>query len=364
MTDLSALKEKIKTEAKGLGFNHIGIAPAEPVPHYEGYLAWIREGNQGDMAYLARQDAVAKRGDPRLILEGCLHVISLAMPYTPPSAGANTAFTGKGRISAYALTKDYHNVIWEKLGDLEDFIHNNADIPVALRSYVDTGPVLERSFATRSGIGATGKNSCLIIQGAGSYFFLAEILTDLPLGTDIPYTCDLCGSCKRCIEACPTGCIMPDHTIDARRCISYLTIEHKGVIPDLQKSRMGNWLFGCDICQIVCPHNAWTPEQESPLGEPCLPEFLELTSLFSLNEDPFNDQFGDTPVSRTKREGLLRNAAIVLGNQGNPDTLPALHEALNQETDRGILDACEWAIREIQKQQKKHFNERKTNDHR
>lgn len=348
MTDLLSLKEKIKTEAFRLGFNHLGIAPATPVSHSDQYKVWIGQGNQGEMAYLARPDAVAKRADPGLVLKGCTQVISLAMPYAPSETGSEITFKGKGRISAYARTVDYHTIIWNKLAQLEDVIRANAAAPVELRSYVDTGPVLERSFAVQSGIGMTGKNSCLIVQGTGSYFFLAEILTDLPLPLDAPFTRDLCGSCNRCIDACPTNCILPDHTIDAHRCISYLTIEHRGPIPDEQKSQMGDWLFGCDLCQMVCPHNAWTPEQVLPLGDPILPEFLDLVGVFDFDEESFTQQFGNTPLSRARRQGFLRNAAIVLGNQGDPAVLPVLRQALGQETDPGLLDALRWAIHQIE----------------
>ncbi len=349
MSDLITLKEQIKTEAVRLGFTHMGIAAATPVHHYDEYLAWIRDNCQGEMVYLSRPDSVAKRGDPGLVMEGCQQVISLAIPYAPPRMKGEISQPGKGRISAYAHTRDYHDIILEKLDQLESFIRKNAGIPVKLRSYVDTGPVLERSFAVQSGIGMTGKNGCLIVQGTGSYFFLAEILTDLTLPADAPYTRDLCGTCTRCIDACPTGCIIPDHTIDARRCISYLTIEYKGIIPDEQKGQIGEWIFGCDVCQMVCPHNTWTPEQNIPFGEPCLPEFMDLASIFNINEEDFTNQFGDTPISRIKRNGFVRNSAIVLGNQVNPDSLPTLRRALDRETDPGVLDACGWAICEIEK---------------
>ena len=249
MTDLIELKEKIKTEALRLGFTHFGVAPALLVPHYDRFLDWIGEGHQGGMAYLARPDAVAKRGDPGLILDECRSVISLSMPYVPPTAKSETSYHGKGRISAYARSRDYHDTIRDKLERLEVFIHQNSNVPVALRSYVDTGPILERSLATQAGLGTTGKNSSLIIQGTGTYFFLAEMLTDLPLPVDEPITRDFCGSCTRCIDACPASCILPGYTIDARRCISYLTIEHKGPIPDDLKKTIGDWLFGCDILQ-------------------------------------------------------------------------------------------------------------------
>jgi epoxyqueuosine reductase len=347
MLNLEELTTAIKTEANRLGFNHMGIAPALPAPHYDAFLHWLEEGNHADMGYLARKDTLAKRGDPSLILEGCQRLICLAMPYARPQTSATAYPPGKGRISAYAVTRDYHEVVWDKLGLLEDFIHTHAGDEVMTKSYVDTGPILERSFASKAGLGIAGKNSCLIIKGFGSYFFLAEILINLPLPIDQAFTRDLCGTCQRCIEACPTSCIREDYTIDAGSCISYLTIENKGIIPDHLKPLVGNWVFGCDICQTVCPHNAWTPEQNLVLGEPRLPECLDLIELFTLNEDQFKSRFQETPLLRAKRAGLLRNAAVVLGNQKFQPALPALQKALEKEEDPALKDACGWAIRQI-----------------
>ena len=348
MVDLEGLTTAIKTEAKRLGFNHIGIAPAFPVPHYEEYIRWVESGCHGDMGYLARPDTLAKRQNPQEILEGCQRIICLAMPYRRPQNQLSDCPPGQGRISNYAVTQDYHDLIWEKLDQMEDFIRRAAGDIVKTRSYVDTGPVLERSYASAAGLGIAGKNSCLIIKGFGTYFFLAEILTDLPLPIDNPFTQDLCGACTRCIDACPTGCIRDDHTIDAGRCVSYLTIENKGSIPGDLKPLIGDWLFGCDVCQMVCPHNAWTPERVYPLGEPHLPEHLELMALFSLSEDDFNQAFDGTPILRTKRKGILRNAAVIFGNQGYQPSLPVLQEAIDQESDEALRDACTWAIHQIE----------------
>lgn len=348
MTNLRTLKDRLKTEAEGLGFTHIGIAAAQPAPHFESYLAWLDAGYHAGMGYLSRQDTVTKRGDPQLILEDCQRVICLALPYHLPETSLGKPEKGLGRISSYALTKDYHDIILDKLAHLEAFIQKNTENKISLRSYVDTGPILERSFASKAGIGIAGKNTCLLIQGAGSYFFLAEILTDLPLPVDEPFSRDLCGSCTRCIDACPTSCILSDRTLDANRCISYLTIENKDIIPDNLKSGIGNWLFGCDVCQMVCPHNAREHEQALSLGEPKLPELPKLIPLFDLNDESFTIQFGDTPLSRARRKGILRNAAIVLGNQREREALPALRNALAQEDDPVILDACRWAVNQIE----------------
>jgi len=342
------LKEKLKTEALRLGFNHMGVAEAFPVPDFDRYRAWIEKRYQGKMGYLARKDAVEKRGNPGLILENCQRIISLAMPYRPPTSSSAPLAVGTGWISAYARTEDYHDLILEKLDQIERFIRDQIKAPIHLRSYVDTGPILERSFAVAAGLGQIGKNTCLIVPGTGSYFFLAEILTDLPLPIDPPYTPDLCKTCQRCITACPTQCILPDRTLDASRCISYLTIEHRGIIPDEQKTQIGEWAFGCDICQTICPHNAWTPDQVYPLGENHLPENLNLIALFEMDDAGFKQHFGGTPIERAKRTGLLRNAALVLGNQQVESALPALRKTLVAETDEGLQDACRWAILQIE----------------
>ncbi len=346
--DLFKVRQRIKTEAEYLGFTHIGIAPSIPAPHYQQYLNWIKKGMHADMDYLSRQEAMEKRGDLQQVLVGCKRIISLVMPYQHPQHTLDPALSGKGRISAYARTKDYHDLIREKLIQLENTIRQYAEGEVQLKSYVDTGPILEQSYASLAGIGISGKNSCLLIQGVGSFFFLSEILTDLELPIDEPFSRDLCGTCQRCIDACPTQCILSDRTIDSSRCISYLTIENKKDIPDDLKGKIADWVFGCDVCQIVCPHNARNNDQTLELGKPLLPEFLDLIELFSYDEEAFSNRFGQTPLSRAKRTGILRNAAIVLGNQKNKVALPALKHALEHENNPAVQDACRWAIDQIE----------------
>ena len=348
MSDVCKLAAAIKTEAHRLGFDPVGIAPAYPAPHFDAFIDWIEVGYQAGMHYLAREDTLAKRADPRLILKDCQRVICLAYPYQAPENTKNDIPSGKGRISAYARRSDYHDIIQEKLSQLEGFIQDHTEEVLHMKSYVDTGPILERSFASQAGLGIAGKNSCLIIQGRGSYFFLAEILISLALPMDAPFSKDLCGSCRRCIDACPTACILPDRTIDSRRCISYLTIENKGSIPDDCKDKIGSWLFGCDICQMVCPHNTLTVKQRSPIAAPVLPECIDLLEIFTFDEKSFTNQFGQTALTRAKRRGLLRNAAVVLGNQGFEPAFPILNDALKNEEDPAIQDACRWAIDKIE----------------
>lgn len=345
--DKQEFVQTIKAEAFNLGFTHVGIAPVLPVPHIDAYQEWLQAEYHASMTYLAREDALAKRQDPDLILEGCQSVICLAMPYNPPNQNLVDIHPGFGTLSSYAVTEDYHHIIWKKLSQLETVIYQNAGKNIHLKSYVDTGPILERSYASQAGIGIAGKNSCLIIHREGSYFFLAVILTDLDLPPDAPNTRDICGSCTRCIDACPTSCILPNHTINAGRCISYLTIEHRGSIPNHLKHLMGSWVFGCDVCQMVCPHNAIIHNNASELGKQQVSNPMDLIALFSLTEAEFTAQFGHTPLSRAKRQGLLRNAAIVLGNQRCLEALPTLKRALSDEKDPGVLDACQWAIEQM-----------------
>ncbi len=341
------LWHKIKTEANRLGFDPMGIASALPIPHIDIFLDWIHAGHHAGMEYLARENTLAKRLNPNLILEGCQRIICLALLYNPPQTAGQSTIQGKGRVSAYARTRDYHQIIWKKLAEVEAFIHEVAGKDVRTKSYVDTGPILERSYAALAGIGGIGKHTCLIVPGKGSYFFLAEILTDLELPLDPPFTRDLCGSCTRCIDACPTSCILPNRTIDAGRCLSYLTIENKGIIPDALKPLMGSWVFGCDICQMVCPHNRANSSSTNTLGDPLLPEYIDLLELLSLDETAFTEQFGQTPLSRAKQNGMLRNAAVALGNQRCQEALPALETLLEHSEDYAVQDACDWAIDQI-----------------
>ncbi len=351
MPSLSKLKKNLQTEANRLGFPYLGIAPAHPAPHYQTFSAWLDQGFHGEMTYLSRPDALQKRRDPGLIVPECQRVISLAVPYHPPVSPLDgTVRPGKGRISAYARMEDYHHLIWERLPLLEKFLKQNAGRPVRTKSYVDTGPILEKPFASRAGLGAQGKNTCLIIPGVGSYVFLAEILTDLPLPVDPPLEQDLCKSCTRCLDACPTGCIQTDRTIDAQRCISYLTIENKGAIPEALRPDIGAWFFGCDVCQMVCPHNARAREKISvpPQLTPKLPEWLPLTDLILHPEAALTGDLAQTPLTRAKCRGLLRNAAIVLGNQKCSPALPALQTALERETDPLLISLFQWTIETIQ----------------
>jgi epoxyqueuosine reductase len=230
--------------------------------------------------------------------------------------------------------------------ELVEFIEEQVGGPVQNRWYTDTGPILERDLAQRAGLGWIGKNTCLIHPHHGSYFLLSEILLDLPLEPDLPITTDHCGTCTRCIEACPTQCILPGRTLDARHCISYLTIELKDEIPVGLREQMGNWVFGCDICQQVCPWNRFAGEGDPAFGRDTAAP--PLTDELLISKQEFNQRFKGSPVKRAKRRGYLRNVAVALGNTGNMQSLPVLQNALNDEEPM-VREHAQWAIAEINK---------------
>jgi len=229
------------------------------------------------------------------------------------------------------------------------FIGQQVGGQVAHRWYTDTGPLLERELAQRAGLGWIGKNTCLINPGVGSYFLLAEILLGIELEPDLPFTPDRCGTCRRCLDACPTGCILPDRTLDARRCISYLTIENKGAIPPDLRPQMGNWVFGCDACQTVCPWNKFAQAEfdQAFAAGPGLP-FPDLVAELDLTPQAFNRKFRQSPIRRAKRRGYQRNVTVALGNSGNPAAIPTLEKAL--ESDEPLVrEHAAWALGRIRK---------------
>ncbi len=242
---------------------------------------------------------------------------------------------------------DYHLILPPRLKAIADFIESYVGHPVPNRGYTDTGPILERDLAQRAGLGWIGRNTCLITPHLGSYILLAEILLGLDLEPDPPFTADRCGNCSRCIQACPTGCILPNRTLDARRCLAYLTIEHKGRIPPDLRSLLGEWVFGCDICQMVCPWNRFAPgEGEAAFAPRSAALHLNLPEELELTPQAFNARFKDNPVKRAKLRGYLRNVAVALGNCGGPAAIPALEQAA-QNDDSLVREHAAWALEQI-----------------
>jgi epoxyqueuosine reductase len=349
----AALSARIRERARELGFDAVGIAPVGPSAHADAYRAWVDAGHHGEMGYLAREDAVAKRADPGLVVPGARSAVVVAAEYFPGGEAAGATAPDRGIIARYARNDDYHDLLTPRLIALQEWIDREL-VPVGGRAYVDTGPVLERELAQRAGLGWFGRNTMLIRPGRGSYFLLGVVLLDVELEYDPPFARDHCGTCARCLDGCPTGALLGRDAsgaprMDARRCISYLTIELKGPIPRELRPRMGNRIYGCDICNEVCPHNN--------------PRFVQLTreeafwprqgvhgarliELMGMDQAEFSRRFKGSPVKRTKRRGLLRNVAVALGNWGSPDAVPVLTKALDDEEPL-IRGHAAWALGRI-----------------
>jgi epoxyqueuosine reductase len=345
-----SLTQLIKSEARRLGFALAGITTPESPPHYSAYENWLTLGRHGSMDYLADERARTRRRDPRMLLPECRSILILGMVHpNPKTARPDEGTSLNGRVAAYAWGRDYHLVLPERLKTLSASIEQLAGKPVPHRWYTDTGPILERDLAQRAGLGWIGKNTCLINPKAGSYFLLAEILLGIDLQPDQPFTADHCGTCTRCIEACPTGCILPNRTLEARRCISYLTIENKGEIRPELRPQMGNWIFGCDVCQMVCPWNRFAADEYDQNYAP-RPGTMDpdLRTDLELTPQGFNRKFKDSPVQRARRRGYLRNVAVALGNSGNPEGIQALEKAL-QDDEPLIQQHAGWALKQITK---------------
>ena len=328
-------------KASQLGFILAGVTTPEPPSHYSTFERWLAQGRHGTMDYLATERSRLRRADPREIMPECKSILVLATPYSPPSTGMQA---NEARVASYAWGADYHDVLPVRMKELVQFIEEQVGSSVRNRWYTDTGPILERDLAQRAGIGWIGKNTCLIHPRHGSYFLLSEILLDLDLEPDAPFITDHCGTCTRCIDACPTDCILTDRTIDATRCISYLTIELKEEIPVELRDKIGNWVFGCDICQMVCPWNRFAEEGDPAFGDDNPAE--QLTEELSISAQEFNQRFKGTPVKRAKRRGYLRNVAVALGNTGDMHALPVLQNALNDEEPL-LREHAQWAIEKI-----------------
>ncbi|WKZ40723.1 MAG: tRNA epoxyqueuosine(34) reductase QueG [Anaerolineales bacterium] len=338
---MKQLKQAIKEKARQLGFVLAGVASSDPPAHYSIFEDWLNKGHHAGMDYLASERSRVRRADPKQILPECRSILVLALPYE------NSEFkiqNSEFKIAAYALGADYHDVIPPRLQQIVEFIEEQVGHPVPNRYYTDTGPILERELAQRAGLGWIGKNSMLINPQAGSTFLLAEILLGIELEPDPPFPTDHCGSCTRCLDACPTQCILPNRTLDASRCISYLTIENKGEIPEDLRLQIQNWIFGCDICQQVCPWNRFSSASD-PALEPSIP-LPVLTSDLLLSSVQFNQRFKRTPIQRAKRRGYLRNLAVAIGETGNAGDIPMLEKAA-QDEEPLVREHAKWAIKQI-----------------
>ncbi len=338
--DKRELTSCIREEGLKLGFSAVGVAPAQPLAG-DLFREWLERGYQAEMAYMSRNPE--RRLDPTQVLPGARSVISVALLYRhydrPAPRGDH-----EGQISCYARGSDYHLVLQKKLEALVASINRLSPFS-RNRVYVDTGPVLEKAWAVKAGLGWQGKNTNILNRRLGSWFFLGEILTDLELEYDEPVR-DYCGSCTKCIDACPTRALEP-YVLDSGRCISYLTIELRGDVPEELREGMGSWIFGCDICQDVCPWNRKSPFSSVSEFEPAPgPSETDLKALAGLTPEDFAERYRNTAMTRTKRRGLLRNVAIALGNTRNPEVLPALEGLLNQD-DAVVRRHAAWALAQI-----------------
>lgn len=337
----------LKDRAQALGFSFAGIAPAQPSPTLNAYLRWIAAEMHGEMDYLARPDRQARRRDLNQIVPGARSLVVVGLDYyTGQFTDSALDDPARGRIAAYAWGPDYHDIMAPRLQALARWMREAAGGALAQRVYVDTGAVLERSHAQQAGLGFVGKNTMLIGPRRGSYFFLGEIITAAAFDAyDAPHQETMCGRCARCLAGCPTDAFPQPHVLDARRCISYLTIEHKGWIDPALRPLMGNWVFGCDICQDVCPWQRFAVQtteaafRVADLDRAAPP----LRALLGLGAEDFQARFHGTPVHRTGRDRLVRNACVAAGNSGLSDFFDLLASLLDDPAPV-VRGHAAWAL--------------------
>jgi epoxyqueuosine reductase len=354
MVDIQVLTDELKKKAHQLGFPLVGVTTPDPPAHLDFFRDWCAAGYYGTMDWMASPRSLERRSNPRNILPECESILMLGSPYSAPLEE-----NPGGKIAAYALNQDYHDVLGEKLQSLVDFLEGLTGQDIPNRWYTDTGPVLERELAQRAGLGWIGKNTLLINRGFGSYFLLAEIYLGVELVIDTPVTDGYCGNCTRCLEACPTGSLTAPYTLDAKKCISYLTIEYREMIPLDLRPLIRDLIFGCDICQQVCPWNKSIKENPNIIEEFKSREDLidfSLLGELGLSQEEFSARFKGSPVKRTKRAGYLRNVALALGNKKDEAALPSLANAL-QDTEPLIRGLAAWALGEINGEETKQILE-------
>ncbi len=335
----SQIRRNITYVANELGFFDCKVAAIQKPPNLARYEEWLKEGMYGDMKWFERNNE--RRSDPSLILDGAQSIICLAMNYNPGEVHPNEEY----RIAKYSWNNDYHDLIESKLKDLDIALQ---EMGGTQRYYVDTGPVLERDFAAVAGLGWNGKSTVQIHREMGTWFFLAEIITTLDVERTEPIR-NRCGSCDRCIVACPTQAITAPREMDARKCISYLTIENKGSIPEQYRKAIGNRIYGCDECLEVCPWNKFA--QVSKEADFHAREHVfehRLRDFLALSDQEFRDLFAKSPIKRIKRPAFLRNVSVALGNVGTSEDLPALQSLMSEEGDPIILEHAQWAVTQIQ----------------
>ncbi|MBI2989056.1 MAG: tRNA epoxyqueuosine(34) reductase QueG [Deltaproteobacteria bacterium] len=339
-----SLSARIKEEAQRLGFALVGISQVKMAPHEESFAEWLRKGLGGELGYLKRTEEL--RRDPTRLVPWAVSVVSVGLNYYAPMPRPAAQDGAKGWISRYAWGDDYHDVVKERLESVLGKVREIYPGAVEGKVFVDSGPVLEREIAGVAGIGWIGKNTQLISPRRGSWFFLGELFLSIELAYDRPIR-DRCGKCDLCLKACPTAAFVGPYILDARRCISYLTIELKGAIPQHLRPLMGNHIFGCDICQEVCPYNVKAKPTVEGAFYPREGLYApSLIPLLSLSQEEFGRRFRGSPILRAKRRGFLRNVAVALGNLKSPEAIPALIQAL-QDDDPLVRRHVAWALGQI-----------------
>lgn len=343
-----SLTDNVKEWAYQAGFDAVGITTVDPLPEAEqAALERIRSGMMADMAWFS-EDRARLACRPAELVPGARSVIVLAKGYLPPGSHCEVPSEEPlGRIARYAWGEDYHEILPRMIDDLLESVARSRGARPTTKVFVDSGRLAEKAVAARSGIGWFGKNGLLLTADHGSWVFLGEIVSDLSLKSDEPLQRS-CGDCRLCVERCPTGALVSPYVMDAGRCISYLTIEHRGAIPRDLRPLLGNWIFGCDVCQEVCPHNRLIRPTEDPVFAPRkgLGPFPVLHSLLGLDAEEFKRLFSHSPLLRARRKGLLRNAAVALGNARDPASLPVLAAAL-QDQEALVRSHAAWALGQI-----------------
>ena len=340
------LENEIKARAASLGFAICGITTAEPPAGFSRYLDWLARQHHGGMAYLETAYHKEMRKDPAALFPDLRSIIILGLPYRL-SDSLQIDQRERGIISGYAVEEDYHLRIPRMLQPLIDFLVESCTVSTRPRVFTDNAPILERELAQRAGLGWIGKNGCLISPKLGSGFVLAEIFTDIPLQPDATVDVDRCGSCTKCLDACPSGCIQPDRTVDSSQCLSYHSIENRKIIPHPMMERFSNQLFGCEICQVVCPWNRFAPPDQT---FPIIPNSLgieQMEAILKMDEAEFIRRFGTTPVSRVRLTGLKRNILIFFGNAGIAHSIETISQLLEFETDPVLQCTASWALGRI-----------------
>lgn len=335
----------LKSRALELGFDAAGIARVTPLEARERYEAWLAAGRHGRMAWLASDKHRERRANPERLVRGIRSVLCVALCHPP---GRDASLDARaGRIARYAAGTDYHALMKEKLGALEAWVRSELWPGSGSLWYSDTGAILERGWAERAGLGWIGKHSGLLSPALGSWFVLGEVLLDFDAEPDAPLAAEHCGTCTRCLDRCPTRAIVAPYQVDARRCISYLTIELRGAVPRELRPLIGDWVFGCDVCQEVCPWNRFAPPaREARLHARTL-EGWTLERFLTLDEAAFRDLFATSPIRRADRDGFLRNVCIALGNRANAAALPSLAAALARDPAPLVRGHAAWALGRI-----------------